>query len=145
MPAIVVRKYRGTAILRRGVLKPAAAAAWFERLEKTLPWHVRKIHGNVDRTIWDGTVANKVTPEAGEAVGELKEQLEAALDLELGPDSFGNHYRTAADRTFWHLDHDINPGDVIHVVSFGGARMLTFVDLVTQESYDFEVGDGDVV
>ena len=141
---IIVKKYGGKAIVYKNVFNSKESAKYFNLLHKTLPWHIKKIHGNVDRPIFDYATSYQ-SKKTKTLLLKLKNEMEKRLEIEMGSDSFANHYRDKKDRTFWHLDHDINPDENIYVVSFGGDRVLTFIDLRTNESHDFLLQDGDVV
>jgi hypothetical protein len=56
-----------------------------------------------------------------------------------------NYYKNKGNRTFWHRDEDINPGEYVVMVSFGATRTLTFTDYKTGRTYPVKLNDRDIV
>lgn len=115
----------------------------FERLRDTLDWKRNSMHGNHDRMIWDGT---KATCKYKQLMSEIGRNIERVLGVkDIGDNNFANYYKNEGNRTFWHRDHDINPDDLVTMVTFGSPRTLTFVDYMTDKVYEVELGDYDIV
>ena len=117
----------------------------FETVRDTLKWKRNSIHGNHDRMTWDGTKAKNKHKKLFKEIGDKIKSIFPNYKKELGKYNFANHYKGKDNRTFWHHDSDINPGEEIVMVTFGSPRTLTFVDYRTDKAYDFVLGDGDVV
>lgn len=144
---IVVTRSNGKACQYKGFVGPALASKWYAELDEKMVCSVKPMHGNVDRPTHDYKSKKDVLgPEGVQLMDFMRVWLCGKLGVEsVGSKNFGNKYRDGKDRTFWHLDHDVNPGDTIYILSFGAPRILTFVWLETGETYDFEIGNGDLV
>ena len=115
----------------------------FEKLRDTLEWKRNSMHGNHDRMTWDG---RKSANKHKEFFSDMKKNIEHVLGVEdIGNNNFANYYKNEGNRTFWHRDYDINPDDLVTMVTFGSPRILTFVDYRTDKVYEVELGDRDIV
>lgn len=117
----------------------------FDELKECFNWKRNSMHGNHDRMTWDGTKMNK-NKEQKKLLDKIGKQITKTIKIDgLGKTNFMNYYKNKSNRTFWHRDEDINPGEYVVMISFGATRTLTFTDYKTGRTYPVKLNDRDIV
>lgn len=117
----------------------------FNELKECFNWKRNSMHGNHDRMIWDGTKMKK-NKEQVKLLNKIGKTITKTIKIDgLGTINFMNYYRNKSNRTFWHRDEDINPGEYVVMVSFGASRTLTFTDYKTGKTYPVKLNDRDII